>query len=226
MTRVLVAEDDQLNREVVLAYLQIEGYLTVEARDGVSALRSARSGVDLAILDLGLPAIDGLNVIRSLRSEKISVPIIVLSARVDEVDRVVSFEAGADDYVAKPFLPREVMCRVRSLLRRAGHADHATPTKRFGDLEIDEGAREVRVAGRVLDLRPQEFALVSTLAAHPGVAMSRRMLIDRAWGADYVGDERTVDGHVRRIRQRFESHPAAQHLITTIYGFGYKFSAV
>ncbi len=226
MTRVLVAEDDQLNREVVLAYLQIEGYITVEARDGVSALRSARSGVDLAILDLGLPAIDGLNVIRSLRSEKNSVPIIVLSARVDEVDRVVSFEAGADDYVAKPFLPREVMCRVRSLLRRAGHAEHVTPTKRFGDFEIDEAAREVRVAGQVLELRPQEFALVSTLAAHPGVAMSRRTLIDRAWGSDYVGDERTVDGHVRRIRQKFEDHPQSKHVITTIYGFGYKFSAV
>jgi DNA-binding response OmpR family regulator len=225
MPRILVAEDDQLNREVIVSYLQIEGYKTVEARDGMAALRAARNAIDLVILDLGLPAIDGLNVIRTLRREKNPLPIIVLSARVDEVDRVISFEAGADDYVCKPFLPREVVCRVRAVLRRAGSDQLRSSLKRFGAIEIDEAAREVRVDGKLVGLRPQEFALVCALAAQPGVAMSRRALIDRAWGSDYAGDERTIDGHVRRIRQKFELHPDSREAITTIYGFGYKFSA-
>lgn len=225
MRLVLVAEDDELNREVVVKYLQLEGYKTVEARDGVAALRLARDGVDLAILDLGLPAIDGLNVIRSIRSEQNPLPIIVLSARIDEVDRIVSFEAGADDYVPKPFLPREVVYRVRSLLRRAGGEQPKRRIRRFGSVEIDEGARELRVGGEAVELRPREFALIAALAGHPGVAMPRQTLIDRAWGSDYDGDERTVDGHIRRIRQKLERYPEANAMIATIYGFGYKFVA-
>ena len=224
MRQILVAEDDQVNREVVVQYLQVEGYNTVEARDGVAALRLARGGVDLAVLDIGLPAIDGLNVIRSIRSEKNALPIIVVSARVDEVDRIVAFEAGADDYVPKPFMPREVVYRVRALLRRSDRDVSVARIRRVGPFEIDEAARELRIDGTPVDLRPREFDLIATLAAHPGVAMPRRTLIDRAWGADFNGEERTVDGHIRRIRQKLERFPQALALITTIYGFGYKFN--
>jgi DNA-binding response OmpR family regulator len=223
MRRILVAEDDQVNRDVVVHYLQNEGYQAIEARDGVSAIRIAREGVDLAILDLGLPAIDGLNVIRSIRAEQKMLPILVLSARVDEVDRIVSFEAGADDYVPKPFLPREIVCRVRSLLRRSVGEPRPDRTAKYGPIEIDHGARELRVEGRRVDLRPREFTLIATLAQHAGVAMERRMLIERAWGSEFDGDERTVDGHIRRIRQKFDRYPQLSNAIETIYGYGYKF---
>ncbi|MGH7708638.1 MAG: response regulator transcription factor [Vulcanimicrobiaceae bacterium] len=220
-----MAEDDQVNREVVVHYLQTEGYQTIEARDGVAALRRAREGADLAVLDLGLPAIDGLNVIRSLRSERNMLPIIVLSARVDEVDRVVAFEAGADDYVPKPFLPREVVCRVRALLRRATpDALRTDRTTRVGPLEIDEAARELRIDGIRVNLRPREFALVALLATHPGIAMPRRQLIEHVWGADYDGDERTVDGHITRIRRQLSLFPQIACNIESIYGYGYKFA--
>lgn len=225
MVKVLVAEDDQLNRDVLVRYLQNEGYQTLEVSDGMAALRLAREGVDLAIVDLGLPAIDGLNVIRSLRSDRCSIPIMVVSARVDEVDRIVAFEVGADDYVPKPFLPREVVWRTRALLRRAGQKPQADRTMRFGPLEIDEAAREVRVDGAPINIRPREFSLLATMAAHPGVAMARKTLIERAWGYDYAGDDRTVDGHIRRIRQKLERFPTVPPLIATIYGYGYKFIA-
>jgi DNA-binding response OmpR family regulator len=224
MKRILVAEDDRVNREVVVQYLQLEGYETVEARDGVAALRHARGAIDLAILDIGLPAIDGLNIIRSIRGDRNALPIMVISARVDEVDRIVAFEAGADDYVPKPFMPREVVYRVRALLRRTQRDDSAARLRQVGPFEIDEAARELRIDGEPVELRPREFDLIAALATNPGVAMARRTLIERAWGADFNGDERTVDGHIRRIRQKLEAFPQALSLITTIYGFGYKFS--
>jgi DNA-binding response OmpR family regulator len=224
MKQILVAEDDRVNREVMVQYLRIEGYKTVEARDGVAALRHARGPVDLAILDIGLPAIDGLNIIRSIRGERNVLPIIVVSARVDEVDRIVAFEAGADDYVPKPFMPREVVYRVRALLRRTQREESPLRLRQIGPFEIDEAARELRIEGTPIELRPREFDLIATLATSPGVAMARRTLIERAWGADFDGDERTVDGHIRRIRQKLERFPKALALITTIYGFGYKFS--
>lgn len=224
--RILVAEDDELNRDVIVRYLANEGYEPVVARDGLNALRLSRSDVDLAIMDLGLPAIDGLNVIRTLRSERIGIPIIVVSARVDEVERLVAFEAGADDYLAKPFLPRELMCRVRARLRRSAFADDsAQKVRRSGPLEFDGAARELRFAGVRIVLRPREFDLLSILISNPGVALARATLIERAFGDDFNADERAVDGHVRRIRQKLEPFPTASRMIETIHGFGYKFVA-
>ncbi len=224
LNQILVAEDDRLNREVVVQYLQVEGYKTVEAGDGVAALRHARGAIDLAILDIGLPAIDGLNIIRSIRGERNTLPIIVVSARSDEVDRIVAFEAGANDYVPKPFMPREVVCRVRALLRRVRREEAPVRARCVGPFEIDQAARELRIDGVPIGLRPREFDLISALSDYPGVAMARRTLIERAWGDDFDGDERTVDGHIRRIRQKLERFPAALSKITTIHGFGYKFS--
>lgn len=147
MKRILVAEDDRVNREVMVEYLQMEGYCPVEGRDGVAALRLVRGGVDLAMLDIVLHAIDGLNIIRSVRAGGDALPIIVVSARVDEVDRIVAFEAGADDYVPKPFMPREIVYRVRALLRRTERDMSVARVRRVVPLEIDEAARELRVDG-------------------------------------------------------------------------------
>jgi two-component system OmpR family response regulator/two-component system alkaline phosphatase synthesis response regulator PhoP len=223
MKRILVAEDDRVNREVVVQYLQMEGYRPVEARDGVAALRLVRGGVDLAVLDIGLPAVDGLSIIRTIRAEDNALPIIVLSARVDEADRIVAFEAGADDYVPKPLMPRELVYRVRALLRRTEREVSAARVRRVGPVEVDEAARELRINGTSVDLRPREFALIATLAANPGIALPRRTLIDRAWGMDFSGEERTVDGHIRSIRRKLRRFPEAVAMIKTIYGFGYRF---
>lgn len=223
--RILVADDDPAMRELMVHRLTHEGFHPLEASDGVAALRHARDGVDLAILDLGLPGVDGFNVIRTMRREGLNAPILVCSGRIEEIDRVVCFELGADDYVDKPFSPREVVCRVRAILRRSGKPKEAAPAPlRFGTLEIDEAARAARVDGQDVGLRPREFALLHVLASNPGVALSRKTLIEKAWGYDYDGDDRTVDGHIRRIRHRLEEEAHLPPCILTIYGFGYKFA--
>ena len=195
------------------------------AADGVTALGLARDGIEVAILDIGLPALDGLEVARALRREGRHLPILILSARAEEIDRIVGFEIGADDYVTKPFSPREVVARVRAILRRAGVAFDAAPRiLRFGRLEIDEGAREARVDGADVGLKPREFALLLELASNAGVALSRATLLDKVWGYDFEGDERTVDVHVRRLRAKIEEQRRLGPAIATVHGFGYKFA--
>lgn len=222
---VLVAEDDSAIRELLVHHLQREQFGVIAVGDGNAALRAARTFVDLAILDVGLPAIDGFDVIRELRREKRDVPIIMLTARTDEVDRVVGFELGADDYVCKPFSPREVVARVKALLRRYGKpCDFRPAVLTFGALEIDESAREVRVSGKDVKLKPREFGLLLTLASNPGVALSRRMLLERVWGFDFSGDERTVDVHIRRVRLKVEEENGLPPMLHTVHGFGYKFA--
>jgi two-component system response regulator ResD len=224
-TRILIAEDDRAIRELVVHHLERDGYTVLEAADGHATLRIAREGVDVILLDIGLPGVDGFDIARILRREGRDMPILFVTARADEVDRVVGFELGADDYVLKPFSPREIVARVRAVLRRSGHKHEPGPQLlRFGRLEIHEGAREARVDGKDVGLKPREFDLLRELTSHPGVALSRDTLLERVWGYDFDGDERTVDVHVRRLRMRLEEEHALGRCLLTVHGFGYKFS--
>jgi two-component system response regulator ResD len=224
-TRVLVAEDDPAIRELLVHHLSRDGFVTIEACDGVSALRYGREGVALLVLDIGLPGIDGFDVARTLRREGHAAPILMLTARADEVDRIVGLELGADDYVVKPFSPREIVARVRAILRRSGlKHDPGPQLLRFGRLEIDDRSREVRVDGATVNLKPREFALLRALADRPGLALSRDALLERVWGYDFDGDQRTVDVHIRRLRLKLEEQSGLPACVHTIHGFGYKFA--
>lgn len=221
---IVVAEDDAAIRDLLAHHLQRDGFSVIAVGDGHAALRSARYAADLLVLDVGLPGVDGYDVARTLRREDRTVPILMLTARADEIDRVVGFELGADDYVTKPFSPREVVARVRAILRRSGRAlEPAATVLRFGRLEIDEAAREARIDGRDVRLKPREFSLLLELAVNAGVALSRERLLERVWGFDFDGDARTVDVHVRRLRVKIEEEANLPALVQTIHGFGYKF---
>lgn len=223
--KVLIAEDDGAIRDLLTHHLEREGFEVFAVSDGAAALRAARELADIVVLDVGLPAIDGFEVARSLRREKRNVPIVMLTARADEIDRIVGLELGADDYICKPFSPREVVARVKAVLRRAGYScERPSGVLSFGRLEIDEAAREARVDGADVRLKPREFALLLLLAANPGVAHSRRMLLERIWGLDFEGDERTVDVHVRRVRRKIEEECGLPAMLQTVHGFGYKFA--
>jgi two-component system alkaline phosphatase synthesis response regulator PhoP len=223
--RVLIAEDDPPIRELLVHHLTRDGFIALEAPDGSSALRRARDGPDFIVLDIGLPALDGLEVTRILRREGRTTPILMLTARAEEVDRIIGLELGADDYVVKPFSPREVVARVRSILRRSGLKHERGPVVlRFGRLEIDEAAREVRVDASPVNLKPREYALLRVLADNVGVALSRDALVELVWGFDFDGDQRTVDVHVRRLRMKLEEQRGLPVCLQTIHGFGYKFT--
>jgi DNA-binding response OmpR family regulator len=225
MTRIVVAEDDSSIRELLVHHLERDGFRCAEAADGPSALRCARAGADLMILDVGLPVIDGFDVVRTLRREGCGVPILVLTARGDEVDRVVGLEIGADDYVLKPFSPREIVARVKAIGRRLGTPVAAGPLHLvFDRLEVDEAAREARVDGKDLGLKPREFALLLMLASNAGVALSRTTLLQKVWGFGFDGDERTVDVHVRRVRAKLGDAGGLRPFVHTVHGFGYKFA--
>ncbi|MEO6835871.1 MAG: response regulator transcription factor [Candidatus Tumulicola sp.] len=225
MQTIVVAEDDGAIRDLLAHHLEREGFAVVGAADGQTALRRARDIADLLILDVGLPGINGYDVARTLQREQRTVPIVMLTARTDEVDRVVGFELGVDDYVCKPFSPREVVARVKAILRRSGGPPTAQgrPTLTFGRLEIDERAREVRVDGTDVRLKPREFALLMELAGNAGVALSRERILQKVWGFDFGGDERTIDVHVRRLRAKIEEAWQLPPLVRTVHGFGYKF---
>jgi two-component system response regulator ResD len=225
VTRIVVAEDDASIRELLVHHLERDGFRCEEAADGPAALRLARGGADLLILDLGLPVVDGFDVVRALRREGRDVPILVLTARSEEIDRIVGLEIGADDYVVKPFSPREIVARVKALGRRVGLSSTRAPVVlRFDRLEIDEAAREARVDGVDVGLKPREFALLLELASNAGVALSRASLLERVWGFDFDGDARTVDVHVRRVRAKLDDRAAGAPLLQTIHGYGYKFA--
>ena len=225
VTRIVVAEDDVSIRELLVHHLERDGFHCDQAVDGPSALRLVRTGADALILDLGLPVVDGFDVLRALRREGRFLPILVLTARSDEIDRVVGLEIGADDYVVKPFSPREVVARVKALGRRAGLTSIQAPVVlTFERLEIDEAAREARIDGVDVGLKPREFALLLELASNAGVALSRETLLERVWGYEFDGDHRTVDVHVRRLRSKLEDGVQLAPLLHTVHGFGYKFA--
>jgi DNA-binding response OmpR family regulator len=222
--KIVLAEDDAAIHELLQHHLQRAGLSVLGVTDGLAALRAARNVADLLILDIGIPGLDGFEVTRVLRREGSPLPILMLTARADEVDRVVGFELGADDYVTKPFSTAEVVARVKSILRRSGRTFDAMPVLfEIGRLHIDEAAREARVDGRDAELKPREFGLLLELSRHPGVALSRKQLLDRVWGFDFTGDERTVDVHVRRLRAKIEERWNVPPLVATVHGYGYKF---
>ena len=223
MALVLVVDDDVTVREVVVSYLRAGGHTVLEAADGADALRSIRSDPpDLVVLDLMMPGIDGLEVCRRLRTTS-DVPIIMLTALGAEVDRVVGLESGADDYVTKPFSPRELVLRVDALLRRVGEqAKPETGCVTDGDLVVDSGRHEVTLAGEVLALTSREFDLLRFVVSNPGTAYSRDQLLQQVWGWSF-GDQSTVTVHVRRLREKIEADPMRPQYIKTVWGVGYKF---
>ena len=224
MKTILVVDDEAELVRALRGYLEKDGYRVVSARDGQMALAVFRQErPDLVLLDLMLPKMDGLQVCQRLRQSS-DVPIIMLTARVDEADRVVGLEIGADDYVVKPFSPREVVARVRAQLRRAEGRLVASPEMiRAADVELDLGRRQVTVAGRPVQLTRSEFDLLAVMAADPNRAFTRDQLIN-ALDVDYVISDRTVDSHIKNLRAKIEPDPHSPRYVLTVYGVGYRFN--
>ena len=221
---ILVVDDEPKIARLVRDYLEQAGYPVTLAFDGREALAAFRHEKPrLVVLDLMLPGVDGVDVARIIRKES-DTPIIMLTARVEEADKLIGLELGADDYVTKPFSPRELVARVRAVLRRTEGQDRAASVLSVGDLEIDPERRAVTVARRSVELTPTEFDLLAVLARHPGRVFSRMELLERVQGYAYEGYERTIDAHVKNIRQKIEGNPRKPHYILTVYGLGYKFS--
>ena len=221
--KILVVDDETTLVNTVRSYLEQEGYAVQTAYDGRSALHAFRTfKPDLVVLDIMLPGIDGLEVLRRLRQES-DVYVIMLTAKADETDRVVGLTMGADDYVTKPFSPRELVARVKASLRRLGDAAGAKTELVSRRLRLDGDARLAWIDGRPLDLTPIEFDLLQALMHHHGRALSREQLIEHVWGYDYYSDERVVDVHVGRLRKKIEDDPTSPTIITTVWGVGYRF---
>ena len=224
MRRVLVVDDEPHIRTVLRGYLEAEGFEVAEAADGEAALAALRENPpDLVLLDVMLPDMDGLEVLRRLRSGS-DAYVILVTARTEEVDKLVGLGVGADDYVTKPFSPREVMARVKAVLRRErGARGDEGVGLRFDGLTIDPARREVEANGALVMLSSLEFDLLAALASAPGRVFSRAQLLEHVWGYDFYGDERVVDVHIRSVRARLGDDASDPHLIATVRGVGYKF---
>ncbi|MCB9159827.1 MAG: response regulator transcription factor [Caldilineaceae bacterium] len=222
---ILVVDDEPSIVEIVTLYLQRAGYTVRSAADGHAALRALTAEKpDLVVLDLMLPGVDGLEITRRLRAEG-ETPIIMLTSRSEETDRIVGLEMGADDYVVKPFSPQELVSRVRAVLRRTGNAAQTERAEvlRFGPVQIDPGTRLVTIDGEEIVLTAKEFDLLWMLAGHPRQVFSRTQLLDRVWGETEYLDPSTVTVHVRRLREKIEPDPSDPAYIQTVWGVGYKF---
>ena len=224
MRRVLVVDDEPHIRAVLRGYLEADGFAVSEAADGPEAVRRLRQDApDLVLLDVMMPGIDGLEVLRQVRGFS-DVYVILVTARAEEVDKLVGLGVGADDYVTKPFSPREVAARVKAVLRRdRGVRDAGAGVLRFEGVTVDRDAREVRAGGTLVAVSALEFDVLAALADAPGRVFSRRQLLERVWGYDFFGDERVVDVHIRSLRARLGDDAASPRLIATVRGAGYKF---
>ncbi|RPH56175.1 MAG: DNA-binding response regulator [Chloroflexi bacterium] len=246
METILVVEDEPSLQETLAYNLQKQGYIVEATGDGRAALEKARAlQPDLLVLDIMLPGLDGIEICKTLRREGFHSPIIILTARDDEIDRVVGLEIGADDYITKPFSMRELIARVKAQLRRtetiraeterlqaesirlsasqSAAASDSRAVLTFGNLAINQTRREVILDGEVLGIKPQEYDLLLFFAEHKGQMLSRKFVLERVWGWDYIGDSRTVDVHVRWLRQKIEPDPANPTRIITVRGGGYRF---
>lgn len=222
--RALVVDDELPLVKVVSAYLEREGFVVRSTGDGEQAVVLAREfEPDVVVLDLMLPGIDGIEACRRIRSFS-DAYIVMLTARVEEIDRIVGLSTGADDYVTKPFSPGELMARVRAMLRRprAKQSPQATKVRRFGDLEIDSEAREVRLAGRPVELTKLEFDMLDVLSGEPRVAFSRERLLERVWGTGWFGDDHVVDVHIANVRNKLTDDPRNPRYVRTVRGVGYR----
>lgn len=223
MTRILVVEDEESYRDAVAYLLRREGFEVVEAVDGADGLaRFETSGADLVLLDLMMPGLPGTEVCRRLRAQN-AVPIIIVTARDAEVDRVLGLELGADDYVTKPFGGRELMARVRAVLRRGSPAEPPSDILEAADVRMDVDRHQVTVRTMPVQLAPKEFDLLELLLRNAGRVLTRGRLIERVWGLDYTGDTKTLDAHVKRLRAKIEAHPSRPAHLLTVRGLGYTF---
>jgi len=221
---ILVVDDESKIVKLAQDYLARSGFRVVTAMDGNAAMAQARhERPDLIVLDLNLPGVDGLDVCRALRRDS-DVPIIMLTARVEETDRLIGLELGADDYITKPFSPRELVARVRAVLRRVKGDMHRPGLIRAGDLEIDVDAYRISRAGESVHLTRSEFNLLTVLVQNPNQTFTREQLLDRLHGVAYAGFDRSVDSHIKNLRRKLEADPLNPRYILTVYGVGYKFS--
>ncbi len=225
MTRVLVVEDEESYSDALAYVLRKEGFDVAVAATGPEALEEFdRNGADIVLLDLMLPGLPGTEVCRRLRQTS-SVPVIMVSAKDTEIDKVVGLELGADDYVTKPYSPRELTARIRAVLRRGIEPDLVPPTLEVGDVRMDVERHVVTVRGQEIRLPLKEFELLELFLRNAGRVLTRSQLIDRVWGSDYFGDTKTLDVHVKRLRTKVESNPATPRHLLTVRGLGYKYDA-
>lgn len=221
---ILVVDDEATIREVLRSYLERDGFHVIEAADGYAALDAVAEEPDLIVLDLMLPGVDGLTITRSLR-QRHRIPIIMLTARGETSDRILGLDLGADDYIAKPFSPQELVSRVKAVLRRAdpAAADLPQPPLEFDGLVLEPASHRVTVDGGAVDLTAREFALLEFLARHPRQVFTRDQLLDQIWGHEFYGDPSTVTVHIRRLREKIEPDASNPRYLVTVWGVGYKF---
>lgn len=222
MAKILIVDDEPRIRDLIREHLEHAGYTCAEAGDGSAALSVlSEGGIDLVILDIMMPFMDGMTCLRKMRSQRIRTPVIMLTARGEEYDKLAGLEGGADDYVVKPFSPRELVARVKAVLSRTmAQTEEDDSLYRFGDLVIDTASHTVRVAGQEVALTPKEFDLLVFLAGNKGIALSREKILQKVWNYDYYGEDRTVDTHIKMLRGHLGP---CRGYIVTVWGIGYKF---
>lgn len=226
MATVLIIEDEKELIKVLKTYLEIAGFKVISAEQGDSGLASwQRNKPDMVLLDLNLPGMDGLEIAREIRRHD-DTPLIIITARVEEVDRLIGLELGADDYITKPFSPREVVARVKTVLRRSGMAKVDSHMIQVSDLIIDLDAHVVRQGDRIINLTPTEFGILATLARQPGRVFSRMQLLEAAQGDAYEGVERTIDAHIKNLRHKLVKTEDDRQYIETVFGIGYRFASL